>query len=323
MEQTRAGEDLVRRYLLGELSASEQAALEDEYFLKQANYDQLCRAEDELIDQYVRGLVSASDRERFERSYLTNPRRREHVRFARALVQVVDETMAVRRAAAAQPVERPAGSIVWPLRLLDVLRSSRIGFALTLAAGALVIVVVGAWSLIETSRLRSQLELARQEQTQKMDPRIADLEAESKRLNEERIRLQAELEAAKASSPPSPLFTSRSVFFALSIGAVRDSGSPQPGPLIIPRGAEDVRLRVSLQDHDAKDYQVKLLTADGREVISRTGVRARAAASGAFLMLRLPAQKFVAGDNVLAVSGRNAAGEVETLGKVIIKVEKR
>jgi hypothetical protein len=35
----------------------------------------------------------------------------------------------------------------------------------------------------------------------------------------------------------------------------------------------------------------------------------------------VPARKFAAGDNVISLSGISAAGEVETLGKVIVKIK--
>jgi anti-sigma factor RsiW len=82
MERIDSQEDLIKRYLLGELSEAEQTALEDEYFIDPSEYDRLCKAEDELLDRYARGSLPEADRERFERSYLTNPQRRRHVMFA-------------------------------------------------------------------------------------------------------------------------------------------------------------------------------------------------------------------------------------------------
>src|SRR5262245_32740761 len=104
MEQTRGPEDLIKRYLLGELSAAEQTALEDEYFLDRAKYEQIRRAEDDLIDSYSRGTLSPADRERFEQSYLANPQRHRHVKFSKAFAKVLDEELSAR-----SPVARPAG----------------------------------------------------------------------------------------------------------------------------------------------------------------------------------------------------------------------
>src|SRR5512145_709088 len=99
MKQTQGSEELIERYLLGELSAAEQTALENEYFVDQAKYDQICKAEDDLLDRYARGVLSPADRERVERRYLTNPWRQRHVEFAKALTQVTEGERAARSAA--------------------------------------------------------------------------------------------------------------------------------------------------------------------------------------------------------------------------------
>ena len=117
MERIDSQEDLIKRYLLGELSAAEQTALEDEYFGDEFKYDRLSKAEDELLDRYARGSLSEADRESFERSYLTNPRRRRHVMFAKALARVVDENLTARRAApqasGSERIERPDTGLSW------------------------------------------------------------------------------------------------------------------------------------------------------------------------------------------------------------------
>jgi anti-sigma factor RsiW len=129
MDRTQGPEDLIKRYLLGELSAAEQTALEDEYFLDRAKYDQLRQAEDDLIDSYTRGALAPADRERFEEAYLTNPQRRRHVKFSRAFVRVIDEELSARR-----PVERSTWMreidsqhrlLSWWSKLIDMIHGRR------------------------------------------------------------------------------------------------------------------------------------------------------------------------------------------------------
>src|SRR5262245_61060877 len=117
MERIDSQEEMIKRYLLGELSEAEQIALEDEYFIDSSVYDRFYKAEDELLDRYARGSLSNADRERFERRYLTNPQRRRHVKFAKALAQVVDENRAAKRAApqtaGVRRIERPDKGLSW------------------------------------------------------------------------------------------------------------------------------------------------------------------------------------------------------------------
>jgi outer membrane murein-binding lipoprotein Lpp len=192
---------------------------------------------------------------------------------------------------------------------------------------ALLIGLGGTWLVIETSRLRARLAEALREgeaqrrSAQTQAQRIADLEAQYKQLAEERERLQAQLQAAKETT--SPKSRAAPVLFALSLRAFRDSGGKEPRLLIIPRGAEEARLRIGLPGHEYPGYQVMLLTADGTEVFARKGLRPQAARNGHVVFVSVPARKFADGDNVISLSGIISAGEVETLGKVIVKVRRR
>jgi hypothetical protein len=319
---------LIKRYLLGELSGAEQDALEDEYFGDESKYDLLCKVEDQLLDAAARGSLSEANREHFEQSYLTNPRRRRHVMFAKALVQVVDENLDARHAApqtaVGERIERPDTGLSWLSQFARLPRGLR--FALSITA-VLLIGLGGTWLVIETSRLRARLaEALREGEAQRRSAqthvrRIADLEEQYKQLAEERERLQAQLQAAKEKASPTP--RANSVFFALSLREFRDSGGQESRELIIPRGAEEARLRISLPEHEFPGYQVMLLTVDGREVFARKGLRPRATGNGDVVFVSIPVSKFANGDNVISLSGISAAGDVETLGKAIVKVRRR
>jgi hypothetical protein len=327
MERTHIQEDLIKRYLLGELSGAEQDALEVEYFGDKSKYDLLCKVEDELLDAAARGSLSNTDRERFEQGYITKPRRR-HVMFARALAKVVDENLAPRQAApqtaAGERIEHPGTGLIWLPQFARLPRGLR--FALSITAASLI-GLGGTWLVIETSRLRTRLaEALREGEAQRRSAqtqarRIDDLEAQYKQLAEERERLQAQLQAAKEKASPTPRATS--VFFALSLEAFRDSGGQESRKLIIPRGAEEARLRISLPKHEFPGYQVMLLTVDGREMFARKGIRPRATVKGDVVFVSIPARKFASGDNVISLSGISDAGEVEPLGKAIVKVRRR
>jgi hypothetical protein len=326
MERIDSQEDLIKRYLLGELSEAEQTALEDEYFIDPSEYDRLCKAEDELLDAAARGALSEADRERFERSYLTNPGRRRHVKFAKALAQVVDENRAAKRAAPQSAgrarIERPGSGLSWLSHLARLPRGLRLALSTT---AALLILLGGTWLVIETSRLRARLAEALREsearrlQEQTQARQIADLEAQYKQLAEERERLQAQLQAAKENVSTAPA----QVIFALSLRAFRDPDGQEPRPLIIPRGAKEASLRINLTEHEFPGYQVMLLTADGKEVFAIKGLSPQATRNGYVLIVSIPALKFADGDNVISLSGISGAGEVETLGKAIVKVRKR
>ena len=58
---------VLKRYVLGELSEDERDALEPRYFSDQQVFDQLVLIETEVVDDYVHGRLSAPDRATFER----------------------------------------------------------------------------------------------------------------------------------------------------------------------------------------------------------------------------------------------------------------
>ena len=324
-------EDLIKRYLLGELSGAEQTALEDEYFIDRAKYDQLCKTEDELIDRYTRGALSPADRERFERCYLTNPRRRRHVKFAKALTKAINGEITARSTAKQTSdrhhTESPDTDISRRARLVVLPRGLRSPLGLTLIIATLLIAIGGTWVAIETSRLRARLaEEQRNGETQRQRAQtqaiqIAALEAQFRQLAEERVRRQGQMQAVKetgsSSSPPA------SVHLTLSINAFRDSGGQGPLALMIPKGVEEARLRLNLLENLFPTYRVTLLTADGSEVFSKAGLRPRAGKAGDFVTVGLPAGKLMSGDNVISLSGVSSTGEVEPLGKTIIKVRRQ
>jgi hypothetical protein len=318
MKQTQDSEDLIERFLLGELSATERTAIENEYLVDRARYEQICKIEDDLLDRYARGALSPADRERVERQYLTNPWRRRHLDFAKDLAQVIDEEP---RASSAS---KRTTSVSWRSKIVSSPRSLYGALRLISAGAALLIIFGLTWLAIETSRLRARLGEARrevdaQQQLAQTQARlIISLEAQYRRLTEERDRLRTQLQAAEKTEPsPSHI---ASTFLSLSVEDFRNSGAQGPQTLVIPHGVTVARLRLYLPENAFPAYRMTLLTADGSEVFSKNGLRPRAGKAGDFVLVNLPARKLTNGDNILELSGINPTGETEPIGKSLIKV---
>jgi hypothetical protein len=84
-------ENLIRRYLLGELAEADKAALERELLIDRGKFDLVWGVENELVDSYVRGEMSRADRERFEVRYLVSPLHRERVAIAEPFLTDIDQ----------------------------------------------------------------------------------------------------------------------------------------------------------------------------------------------------------------------------------------
>ena len=122
-------EELIRSYLLGELSEDElqkveQRVMSDDHFAERVSI-----IEDSLVEDYIEGKLAGPDRTSFEKLLLSTPQGSEQVRFTQALKEYSS-----RIAAPSPVVKMPAhprrtifGAPAWAL-----------------AAAALVLVMIGA-----------------------------------------------------------------------------------------------------------------------------------------------------------------------------------
>jgi hypothetical protein len=303
----------MRRYLLGELSESEQSALEEKYFADPQVFNQVLETESELVDGYVRGRLANEVRERFEQSYMAHPARSERAKFAAALTTRLDQTK--EPVTSREQLTLPS----WWQRLLASLRQ-RPTLRFSMALATLLVVLGGVWLFVE-SRRRQQNELA---QTQ------AAREAQEQR---ERARLAqpAPDEAKHAQrSPqqipqPTPTLDSapRSVSLALIVGGMRGGDNTKIPTLVIPPGTTQARLLLNLKENNYPSYRASLQTIGGVEIFSQKGVKPGRAKTGASFVFTLPAGKLSSGDYVLTLRGINPDGEVDDLSKSLFRVEKK
>lgn len=87
MKQKPDNQQLLLRYLLGELSDDEQTRLEVSYMADDGLFEELLAAEDGLIDSYAQNEFSEHERKRIEKHFLRLPTRGEKVKFIRMLMQ--------------------------------------------------------------------------------------------------------------------------------------------------------------------------------------------------------------------------------------------
>ncbi len=319
------------RYLLGELSESEQAALEEKYFTDPHVFEQILKTESELVDNYVRGQMSSHEREQFEHSYLAHPRRRERVKFAEALATRLDEIEAPATAA-----KQPAWTMSRWQRLLGVLRGQRsmLGFSTALV---LLVMVGGVWFFIEGRHVRRESSQAtqvdqerrerdlQQQRERELEQRVATERKQAEELTAERERLQRAQQQTTQPAPIPPLRAATAPTFVtllLTVGGVRGAGTGQMPTLVIPPGTAQARLQLNLKENDYPNYRVSLQAVGGREIFSQQGLKPRPAKSGASFVLTVPAHKLAAGDYILTLKGVSQDGEIDDLSKSIFRVEK-
>jgi hypothetical protein len=108
-------ENLIRRFLLGDLSSDEHDRIEERLFIDENFFALVDALEDELIDDFMQGRMKAEDLERFERNFLTTDERRDRFEFARVFSQALPEfqTSSIAEAGMRPARDAPHGFWVW------------------------------------------------------------------------------------------------------------------------------------------------------------------------------------------------------------------
>jgi hypothetical protein len=313
LKQQDYNEALFFSYLLGESSEAEEERLEQRYLNDEEFFNQLLTAEDELIDKYARHELSTQQRERFENYFMRSPERRERVGFAQAWAVFVSKS-------SKNPASIGPEAMSKPLISFRPFRSSL--FWAPLAATAMLL-VVGAFLVVDLARLRSEfeqvsakyaaLEASQQELKQQIEEQNEKL---AKQLND---RSQPDGQGPNNADQQQTVPTIASLI--LTPGMVRGSGESKN--LVIPSKASRVSLEINFRQGEYDTYQTVLKTVDGDEVARRTGLKAKPGKAGKAVVWGLPAGRFNEGDYILILSGVASSGEVEDIANYAFTVVKR
>ena len=195
--------------------------------------------------------------------------------------------------------------------LPDFLRAQNLAFNLSLATAAIAILAVGSWLVLETRRLRTEVEQLRagrqqlEEQTVDARARADQFTQELERERGQREQLQTELQ-----NPPAKHTI---VSFILIPGIAR--GEEEATKLVVPRDARLVRLDLYLQGPAPyKSYTSELRTAGGKPVWSRDGLTARQTRTGRAVGLSLPASTLTSGKYETVLRGVVNKEQSEAVG---------
>ena len=298
--------EVMIQYLLDELPEQERSALEEKYFDDPQIFDEMSKVEEDLIDDYVRDRLPSSQRQKFEQVYLGNEQRKARVRFAQALVTQVDQPGTVQAA---------NKESFWS-RLLLPIQVNRLAAGLSFAAAVLML-VGGAWLYLQYLQLKQDLNRAHSiqsasaEREQILQKQLADERNKSNQLAEE-LNKRPTLPTNQNSFPTS------FVSLIIAVAGTRDGNTSGPTSLSLPSSANEVRLQIRLGDSAYSRYNVKVQTADSRDVFGQRNVTAR----GNAVNVVVPAAKFQSGDYVVVVQGVTTNGDAEDVSKSFVHVTK-
>jgi hypothetical protein len=319
-------EELISRYLLGELPEEQQVEIEDRAFSDKDYLAGITAIENDLIDEYVRGELSAADQKQFESRFLASAERRKRVEFASALRTVVSESTVPKKNVVH---DKPSWS--WRDSLYAFLNGLNPAARLAFVAAMILLIVGAAWLFTETLRLRRQVNQLRAEKQSGQDLQQT-LDAERKRneelnarLNQEKqqreqtdesLRQLTESEATKPAPPP--------VFASLTLlpGLAR-SGGQKPN-LDLSNDVRLVRLQIGIDPEEQyKSFAVELRTVAGRGVWNRENLAARTRRGTRAVGLTLPATVLKSGEYELRLRGLTEGGGSEDVGFYYFNVRKK
>jgi hypothetical protein len=320
-------EELIARYLLGELTEEQQVEIEDRAFSDKEYLATITEVENDLIDEYVRGELSAAERQRFESRFLASAERRKRVEFARALRTVVSDSTGQEK-----KVVQKAATWSWRESLYAFLNGLNPAARLAFVAAMVLLVVGAAWLFAETLRLRRQVTQLQAENQSRQGFQQA-LDQERKRNDELNARLDQEkqqreqtdeslrqlTETAEATNPaPPPVIASLTLLPGLSRG-----GNHKPS-LALSNDARLVRLQIGIDpDEQYKTFAVELRTLAGRQVWNRENLTARTRRGTRAVGLTLPATVLKSGEYELRLRGLTGGGNPEDVGFYYFNVRKK
>lgn len=171
-------DDVLVRYLLGELPDDEAERLDEQSVVDEDFAARLRLVEDDLVDSYASGRLNSERRKRFESYYLASPRRREKTSFARQLQAAVDGDLVQRHPTAAGSGRPAAPWGPWA------------------AAAAVVLCLGSGWLFVQDTRLRAALT--------DTERRLADADRQTTALTTELAVQQRAAAAAQASLAQPP-----------------------------------------------------------------------------------------------------------------------
>ncbi|HWC77002.1 MAG TPA: hypothetical protein VG778_06040 [Blastocatellia bacterium] len=312
-------EEVILRYLLGELPEPEAIEVEDRAFSEPAVMQQVLAVESDLIDEYVRGGLSSRQRSQFETRFLASHERRQKVEFATALARVVPAT-----GVATESRRSVAASSSWT-DLLRLIRGARPAFRFAMGVAGLALIIGLGWLITQTIRQRAEIGRLQAEQKQRNEQqnsieqqlseerqRRENLASELQREREQRERseeLAHQLEDERnrlAEAQKEGVAPSAGTILSLILLPGLSRGAGDLPKVDIGKPARLVRLQLGLErGDDYKSFGVEIRTARGQEVWNQRNLRARQSRGSRQLNVVVPANLLQDGEYEVALKGTN------------------
>jgi anti-sigma factor RsiW len=122
-------------------------------------------------------------------------------------------------------------------------------------------------------------------------------------------------------APAEPVVPVPTLALVLAPG-VRSAEARAPVTLIIPAGAEEARLALTIQDAESQRFRVILRAIGGPEILRRD-LPPRTSATAQTFTITLAASRFDSGDYMLTLQGATSGSELEDLSQSLFRVRRQ
>jgi anti-sigma factor RsiW len=280
------------RYLLGD-SGEEIERIEELTIADSEVAWRMRDVENDLVDAYVRGTLDADARTRFESFYVSSPRRRAKVGFARAFLPAVDSASVPEPAAIAPRWSwsdrlRPRSWLIWNL---------------TAATTAALLVSSVLVSLVSRNvRPQRQAPMEARQQLREQDP--------ARRAQPERPEQPPGKHTSSARKPKTvEIILSPQTRGIGSIPTVR-----------MPPGTDRIALTLRIESNDAPAYQVVLKDPANDRIVWRSGRLAARSTGRPTVSVFVPARLLKPQGYSLVLTARGGKGPVEMIGSYAFRI---
>ena len=334
-------EETIKRFLYGEMPEDERFDFEEKFIADAELFAEIESSENDLIEKYVREWMNPAERKEFEQKYLVNEKRREKVETTKLFLQKIDEQRS--EIEEVQTAEVSETESVWDKFAAFLLTPK---YALG-GAFAILLAVFGAWFLSQSFESSNEQIVKNQNDNTEVreeepiktpdipaiaEPKINENTDSDNELTNENKNTQTtptptrtplkERIIEKPKTTPTPRKTPverivpRNPVLALFAGTVRSEGKNKI--LKIPANAKNATLQLNLESADYKTYQAQLQDAEGNVIFQNVNLKIR----NKKVNFRVPTANLANGDYLIALSGKNEAGEKESVADFQFRVER-
>jgi hypothetical protein len=279
-EEPEFSDEMIRRFLLGELSAFEQPLFEQSLFTNDDLDARVRLAELDLTDDYAFGRLSAPDRRLFEQRFLVTAGRQQKLQVS----QVLRDRFSTDTAAKTEEG-------TFAQRLKHVLGFERRAWRLAFGVLILLILLGTAWLVIKEPRIAEQI-------TKKFIPQRSSPPGAPRSASHP---TNTSIPDHQNTPSPMPVHDQGTAPLIVNI-ALAQSASPQTSvmtALNLPKGDQDVvRLQLAVKSDQAGPYRAELVT-EGSSVFSADSLKP---ADSAVVDFDIPARVLKAGDYQVKLS---------------------